>query len=185
MTKGLPDPFVDSLTHDSIIVQIPLLHGQINNRLDKVLSIFDQSHQDARNKQVLNIDEMDYEDDSEMQLIINRLMVAAGDAKMRHDMNVEDEYFSVIEKRDTTIMLKDRRIAEQNTQIAEQNTQIAEQNTQIAEQNTQIAEQNTQIAEQNQMLRNSVRAFREAGFSDEKIAAMLKTDLSTIQELTE
>ena len=33
VTEGLPDPFVDSLVHDSIIVQIPLLHGQINNRL--------------------------------------------------------------------------------------------------------------------------------------------------------
>mgnify|MGYP002624351041 CR=1 FL=1 len=185
VTKGLPDPFIDSLTHDSIIVQIPLLHGQINNRLDKVLSIFDQSHQDAKNKQILNIDEVAYQDDSEMQLIINRLSVAAGDAKMRHDMNVEDEYFSVIEKRDTTIMLKDRQIAEQNTQIAEQNTQIAEQKTQLAEQNTQIAEQNTQIAEQNLMLKNSVNAFREAGFSDEKIATILKTSLSTIQELTE
>ena len=35
VTQGLPNPFVDSLTHDSIIVQIPRLHGQINNRLDK------------------------------------------------------------------------------------------------------------------------------------------------------
>ena len=33
VTNGLPDPFVESLTHNSIIVQIPLLHGQVNNRL--------------------------------------------------------------------------------------------------------------------------------------------------------
>ena len=40
VTQGLPDPFVDSLTHDSIIVQIPLLHGQINNRGWKRCSAF-------------------------------------------------------------------------------------------------------------------------------------------------
>jgi hypothetical protein len=152
VTKGLPDPFVDSLTHDSIIVQIPLLHGQINNRLDKVLSVFDQSRAEVHNKHMLNIDDSAYEGDADMLLIVNRLMAAASDAKMRHDMNVEDEFFSVIEKRDTTIMLKDRKIAEQNTQIAEQITQIAEKNTQIAEQNTQIAEQNSQIAEQNSQI---------------------------------
>ena len=41
--NGENDPFISSLIHDSIIVQIPLLHGKINNRLDKVLSVFDQS----------------------------------------------------------------------------------------------------------------------------------------------
>ena len=46
VTKGLPNSFVDSLTHDSIIVQIPRLHGRINNQLDKVLSIFDQTLRD-------------------------------------------------------------------------------------------------------------------------------------------
>ena len=37
----------------------------------------------------------------------------ASDAKIRHNMNVEDEFFSVIEKRDTDLMLKDKKIAEQ------------------------------------------------------------------------
>ena len=41
------------VTHDSIIVQIPRLYGQINNRLDKVLSIFDQSRKDVGNGQVI------------------------------------------------------------------------------------------------------------------------------------
>ena len=39
--------------------------------------------------------------------------MAAADADIRHKMNVEDEYFSAIEKRDTEILLKDRKLAEQ------------------------------------------------------------------------
>ena len=162
VTRGLPDPFVDSLTHDSIIVQIPLLHGQVNNRLDKVLSVFDQSRVDGNNKHTLVIDDATYEGDSEMTLIMNRLMVAASDAKMRHDMNVEDEFFSVIEKRDTTIMLKDRKIAEQNTQIAEQSNQIAEQKA---------------------MIRTSVRMLHQAGMPVEAIAANLHLDVEEINSL--
>ena len=53
---GNKDPFITSLIHDSIIVQIPLLHGKINNHLDKVLSVFDQSHRDASNQQLMCLD---------------------------------------------------------------------------------------------------------------------------------
>ena len=45
----MPDAFVESLTHDSIIVQIPRLHGRINNRLDRVLSVFDQTQKEKGN----------------------------------------------------------------------------------------------------------------------------------------
>ena len=41
---AIPDPFVESQQHDSIIVQIPLLHGRVNKRLEKVLCLFDQTN---------------------------------------------------------------------------------------------------------------------------------------------
>ena len=197
VTKGLPDPFVDSLTHDSIIVQIPLLHGQVNNRLEKVLSIFDQSRQDTKDKKILDIDESAYDGDAEMLRIVQRLVAAAADAKIRHDMNVEDEFFSALEWRDTDIMLKDKQLAEKNTQIAEQNTQIAEQNTQIAEQNTQIAEQKTQLAEKDTQLAEkdtqisaqwttictSVKMLHQAGMSVESIALNLGLDTEKVSQI--
>lgn len=126
VTKGVPDPFVDSLVHDSIIVQIPLLRGQINNRLEEVLSVFDQTYKDKKNRQVLNIDEDTYSGDEEMNRIIHRLLSAASDAKLRQDMNVEDEYFTAIENRDTAIMMRDKKIAEKDAQLAEKDGQLAE-----------------------------------------------------------
>lgn len=177
VTKGLPDPFVDSLVHNSIIVQIPLLHGQVNNRLDKVLSVFNQSQKDGENRQMLNIDENIYADDADMQYILRRLLAAASNHQLRQDMNVEDEYFKAIENRDTAIMTRDKRIAEQDaqiaeqeTQIAEQETQIAEQETQIAEKDTQIAEKNTQIAEKDMQLRSLAQALLKKGVDIESIA---------------
>lgn len=68
--------FVESLVHDSIIVQIPRLHGRVNNRLEKVLSVFDQTHKDKGNRQMLNIDEDNYEDDTDMMYILRRLLAA-------------------------------------------------------------------------------------------------------------
>lgn len=124
VTKGMPDPFIESLVHNSIIVQIPLLHGQINNRLDKVLSVFDQTKADADDPHVLKLDEDRYLGDDNMEYILRRLTAAAADSDMRQDMNVEDEYFSVLENRDTAIMLRDKEIAEQKQTISEQSSQI-------------------------------------------------------------
>lgn len=115
VTKGIPDPFVDSLTHDSIIVQIPRLRGHVNNRLDKVLSVFDQSLKEKGNHQVLSVDEDKFNGDLEMMHILHRLITAASDSKLRQDMNVEDEFFSAIENRDTALMQKDKTIAEQKS----------------------------------------------------------------------
>ena len=197
VTKGMPDPFVDSLTHDSIIVQIPRLHGQVNNRLDKVLSIFDQTRQEQHNKQMLDIDESAYAGDDEMLRIVHRLLSAATDSKMRHDMNVEDEYFSVIEKRDTELMVKDQQLAEKNVQLAEKNAQINEKNVQLAEQaeqlnekdtqlnekDEQLAEKETQLAKQRALVRTSVKMLSGAGMATEAIAVSLNIDLDTVQQL--
>ena len=153
ITKGLPDPFVDSLTHDSIIVQIPRLHGHINNRLDKVLSIFDQSRRDENDSRLLKIDDTAYADDADMEHILHRLTMAAADADMRHKMNVEDEYFSAIEKRDTEILMKQR----------------------------ELAEISAQLSEQEEMLRKTVKMLQDAGMTIEDVAKSLGKDLETIQ----
>ena len=183
VTKGLPNSFVDSLTHDSIIVQIPRLHGHINNRLDMVLSIFDQTRRDANDNRLLKIDGSAYADDADMERILHRLTMAAADADMRHKMNVEDEYFGAIEKRDTEILQRDKQLAEQRAQLSEQKAQLSEQKAQLAEKDTQLAEKDTQLAEQEEMLRTTVKMLLDAGQSAEAIAKSLGKDLDTIQRL--
>ena len=152
VTHGLPDPFVDSLVHDSIIVQIPLLHGQINNRLEKVLSVFDQNNKEKDNRQLVELDDANYADDADMQYILHRLIMASADAQLRQDMNVEDEYFQAIEDRDTAIMSRDKVIKEKDQQISQQNQQISQKDQQISQQNQQISQQNQQISQQNQQI---------------------------------
>ena len=127
MTDGIPDPFVESLIHDSIIVQIPLLHGQVNNRLEKVLSVFDQSQKNGSDRHVLNVNDTPFDDDDDMQYLLRRLLMAAANAQLRQDMNVEDEYFKALEDRDTALMMKDKKLAEQAEQL-EQNKAELEQN---------------------------------------------------------
>ena len=134
VTDGIPDPFVESLIHDSIIVQIPLLHGQVNNRLEKVLSVFDQSQKNGSDRHVLNVNDSSFDDDDDMQYLLRRLLMAAANAQLRQEMNVEDEYFKALEDRDTALMMKDKKLAEQAEQL-EQNKAQLEQNKAELEQN--------------------------------------------------
>ena len=157
ITKGLPNAFVDSLTHNSIIVQIPRLHGHINNRLERVLSIFDQSNRDKNDSRLLTIDDAMYEND----------------ADMRHKMNVEDEYYSIIEKRDTEILIRDK-------QLAEKEVLLTEKDAQLTEKDAQLTEQKAQLTEKDSMLRSTIRMLLDAGLSMDDIATKLGKDLEEI-----
>ena len=136
--NGKTDPFITSLIHDSIIVQIPLLHGKINNRLDKILSVFDQTHKTEDSQHVICLNGKLYEDDPDMMHILHRLSLATMNAAVRQEMNDEDEFYSVLEARDTQVMKLNKMVSEQTTRISEQNAQISEQSAQISEQSAQI-----------------------------------------------
>ena len=152
VTDGLPDPFVDSLVHESIIVQIPLLHGQINNRLDRVLSVFDQANKEKDNRQLVELDDANYQDDADMQYILHRLVVASVDAQLRQDMNVEDEYFQAIEDRDTAIMSRDKQIKEKDEQLLQKDEQLSQQSQQLSLKDQQLSQKDQQLSQKDEQL---------------------------------
>jgi chromosome segregation ATPase len=148
VTQGIPDPFVDSLTHDSIVVQIPLLKGQINNRLDKYLDIFCQDRRDKNNSQILTVDEALMEDE-DMRHIVTRLLSAASDTQVRHNMNIEEEINTALENRDTEIMLYKKKAsdAERKASYAEKKASDAEKKASDAEKKASDAEKKASDAE--------------------------------------
>lgn len=153
VSEGIPNTFVESITHDSIIVQIPLLNGQINNRLLKVLSVFDQSNADKHNTQLMRFDEDMYKGDVELQYLLQRLERAALDARLRQDMNVEDEYYGELEKRDTQLMQREKVIAEQQQRLDQYEADIVQ----------------------------SIKNLRKLSLDNKTIAATLNRDISFIE----
>lgn len=136
--NGENDPFINSLTHDSIIVQIPLLHGKINNKLDRVLSVFDQSQRDDSNQHIIRLDINNYEGDSELMHLVHRLGLAAMNASVRQEMDDEDEFFSAIESRDTQLMQMNKRLSETTSQLNETTSQLNEATSQLNETTAQL-----------------------------------------------
>ncbi|WP_333682407.1 hypothetical protein [Prevotella pectinovora] len=184
------EPFVESLTHNSIIVQIPLLHGNVNNRLEKVLSVFDQTQVEGDTQQVLKIDEDKYADDSDMLYVLHKLTAAAANSEMRQDMNVEDEYYKAIEDRDTAIMQRDKMLKEQEQQLSQQSEQLSQQSEQLSQQSEQLSQQSEQLTlkdEQltlkDEQLRNMAKALFSKGMTEEQISTMTGISLENIVKL--
>ena len=170
VTRGIPNKFVDSLNHNSIIVQIPRLHGKINNRLDKVLSIFDQKRVCEDNQHYLNVDEHSFDAaDTDMQPIFHRLLMAASNVEMRQDMNVEDEYYSIIK--------------EQEGKVYGLEKDLAQKSEQLAEKSEQLAEKSEQLAQKSEQLRTLVKMLVQSGQTIEAIAENLHLDIESVKAL--
>lgn len=67
------DRFIDTLTNDSIIVQIPYLQQHARNHLERLLSVFDQHYCLAADDHLLNIDDAGMSDDE--RLLLFRLAI--------------------------------------------------------------------------------------------------------------
>ena len=180
---GMQDPFINSLIHDSIIVQIPLLHGKINNRLDRVLSVFDQSQRDAKNQQIVCLDEKEYAGDSDMMYILHRLGLAAMDADVRQEMNDEDEFYSVLEARDTQVMKLNEQLTEKRRQLNEKNAQLNEQRVQLSEKTVRLAEAEAQLKEQKKQVKAMVKAMISNGMTIQAVAKMMNKSEEEIYNL--
>ena len=166
VTRGIPDPFVDSLTHESIIVQIPFLKGQKNNRLEKILDVFCQDRKDKDNMQILNVDEEMMEEDEEMRRIVTRLLSAASDSQVRHSMNIEEEINTALENRDTEIMLYKNEAKKARKVIAEKDEQLSKQSEQLSKKDEQLSKQSEQLVA-------AIRLLHSNGMSKEQIASSL------------
>lgn len=97
-----------------------------------------------------------------MQRILQRLLMAASDSQLRQDMNVEDEYFSAIETRDTAIMTRDEKIKQLDAQLEEKNSQLEEKNSQLA---------------------TSVRMLHDNGLSVEQISVSLGMSSEAVRKI--
>lgn len=159
-----PDPFVESLQHDSIIVQIPLLHGRVNNRLEKVLSVFDQTMIYPQDQHVLELDDQTYADDADMTYILHRLVSAAATPDIRNRMNAEDEFFKALEDRDTEIMQSKKLLQEKEVAIQKQEATIQQKNATI---------------------RAAVSALYQMGMSVADIAKKMEMDEETVAKMVE
>ncbi len=168
------DKFIESLTHDSIIVQIPFLQKRTRNRLERLLNIFDQNCRLEEDDHLLEIDEsLFHEEDAP---VLTRLLKAGVAPDIRRSMDVEDEILSEIEARDTVIMQKEQLIQRKN-QTIQQKDQAIQQKEQTIQQKEQ------QLEQKDQLIRNMIRIMEQDGLDEQQIACKLAIPVEQVKQL--
>lgn len=176
VTHGIPDPFVDSLTHESIIVQIPLLKGQKNNNLENLLDVFCQDRKEKGNMQILEVDESMMEENDDKRRIITRLLSAASDTQVRQKMSIEDEISTALENRDTEIMVYKQKVIKQSEELSHKEEQIYKQSEQLNKQSEQLNKQSEQLV-------SAIRLLHSNGVTDKMIASSLNVDIEEVRNM--
>lgn len=129
------EEFVESLTHDSFVIQIPRLHQKYRKEVEVLLSVFDQRNIDD-DHHILNVKEEDLSE--KYRLIIRRLQRAWSETRIRQTMDIEDEILEelqskerfiekqrgIIEEKDKTIQEKDKCLEEHGRLIEQLKKQL-------------------------------------------------------------
>ena len=138
------EDFIDSLTHSSIVVQIPQLKERRQSELEKLLSIFDQGAA-SNYRHILNI--RDDEFPPKYGEVIRRLQRAMAEPEMRKRMDLEDDIFRELEENEREIAQRDEEIKMNKRVIEEKEKTIEEKDKTIQEKEKNIEEKEKTIEE--------------------------------------
>ncbi len=181
LTTGVPDKFGESLSHDCIIVQVPLLSDKIRNRAEKILQVFNQKFSVAKKGFKMQFDDTLTEGDSDMQKIVNRLSMVFTDDYTTELMIVENEEYQLHAEH----LAAKEKIAEQMEQLAEQMKKNAEQHEILMAKEQELEQQKKQLAETDALLSASIKMLASAGIPHEQISQQLNISVEKVKELME
>ena len=127
--------FIECLSHDSYVIQVPALRLELRSRLEYILSIFMQEYfiQDEH-----HLKDYPYEtDDTLMKRILHKLERAAADKDLLRQMEVEEmayrEYAITIGTFEKKLQEKEKEVQEKDKAIEEKDKLLDEKDSYIKE----------------------------------------------------
>ena len=127
--------FIERLTHDSFVIQVPALHMQLKNRLELVLSVF-QQEKFIDDKHRIKSYEYDLTDDLQKK-ILKQLEKAAADKQLLRQLELEEmaarEYENAFGEIKRTLQKKDKTIDQQSKELKNKEKEIEALKKQLQE----------------------------------------------------
>ena len=158
------ESFIESLTHDSYVIQIPNLRMKRRTELEALLSIFDQTLSVDAAHHMLNVQEGDFPE--KYRPLIRRLQMAVSEPEMRKQMTLEDGLLQDFENMQREIEEYKQKTAEAEKIIEEAEKSIAEEKLKTAEaekvievEKQKTAEAERSIAEEKQKTAEAEKAI--------------------------
>ena len=161
--------FIESLTHDSYVIQIPRLHSHHQSEIEKLLMIFDQRHV-TMNDHVVTINEEEIPE--RYDKVIRRLQRVVASPEMKRSMDVEDD---ILEELQNMERLMEREVEQRDKLLAEQLQALTEQQQTLMEQQQALTEKQQALTEKEQALEAKDKALAE----QQKLIADLQKQLES------
>lgn len=122
------EEFIELLTHDSFVIQIPRLKSRVRSRLERVLQVFNQDYRtDDRHKLNFSGDDSD----PLVSKIVTRLNRAVATEEVRLQMDLEDEIDRIFDREVRKKLIEKEE--EHQKQLAEKDKALEEKDRLIAE----------------------------------------------------
>jgi hypothetical protein len=183
------EKFIESLTHDSFIIQIPYIHGHRRTELEQLLYIFDQNNTEPNKvyKQFINIEESEMPE--RYRPIIRQLLKAFATPNVRNQMNAEEEIISEFQDYERQIGMMNAEIETKKiaieAAIEEKDAAIVEKDAAIEAKNAEVEAKNVAIEKQEQEIQASIQRMLQANLSVEQVVELLNQPIELVQSIKE
>ena len=151
------EEFVEALSHDCWVVQVPRLASRRHSDLERLLSVFDQALQVPGNRKLLEVGERQVPE--RYVPVLRRLEGAAASVEVADSMALEDEVSETWGRMKREIAAKDATLARER---AEHNAALAERDAALARERAEREAAQERAAE---MARRLADLGRESGDS--------------------
>nr|VFK06787.1 MAG: PD-(D/E)XK nuclease family transposase [Candidatus Kentron sp. LPFa]VFK33218.1 MAG: PD-(D/E)XK nuclease family transposase [Candidatus Kentron sp. LPFa] len=139
------EEFIESLTHDAFIIQIPSLRKECKTDLEQLLTLFDQRRATRDDDHILEMDDTAYPE--KYQPLVRLLNRAISNEEIRDTMDAEDEILRDFENLERHIDRQDEIIEEQGKTIEEKGKALGEKDKALEEQGKALGEKDKALEE--------------------------------------
>jgi hypothetical protein len=138
------EEFIESLTHDSFIIQVPHLRQKYQTEVEQLLSVFDQRNVTS-DHHILNVKEQDFPE--KYRPLIRRLQRAIAEPQVRKTMDIEDEILEDLQDKEREIAKKDKALAAKDKALEAKDKALEAKDKALEEKDKTIKEKDKLIEE--------------------------------------
>ena len=139
------EEFVEALSHDCWVVQVPLLASRRRSDLERLLSVFDQELRVPGDRHVLEVDEREIPE--RYRPVLRRLEGAVASVEVADSMALEDEVAETWGRMKRENAAKDAALERERAALAEKDAALAEKDAALAEKDAALAAAEQRTAE--------------------------------------
>ena len=163
--------FIESLTHNSYVIQIPYVHQHRRTDLEQLLYIFGDSeegdNESLMTKHFLKI--IPEEVPERYQPVLRRLIEAFANPKVRETMEAEDDILE--ELQDYTRLLE------------EKEEELKRKELKLQEKDTELREKDTELQKKDEAIIKAIKKMLALNISAEEVAEMFGKSIEFVEQL--